>query len=133
MHACLVLPQPPPTLPLLDGAWCRHALNTEPLLIPVVILKSFSGFKGPFKTLTTTGTPLVDELEYRTWSVFGTDTEFETAPGLELSKHLKAGTKRSHRAAEVQSQLRHHWGGGSQFLDRFSRAFIRSITFVRAV
>jgi len=60
----------------------------------------------PFKNVTSHGSPLVSELDYRTWSVFSPE---ELDPpvaiaaersNVDLSKHLKAGTKKSHRAAE---------------------------------
>ena len=79
----------------------------------------------PFKNVTSSGTPLVAELEYRTWSVFDlveekedeeevskTEAAAEAAAEaaeaeenfqavlLPLSKNLKEGTRKSHRAAE---------------------------------
>ena len=89
----------------------------------------------PFKnTVTSSGAPLVSELEYRTWAVFTDPDEEEEAArlqqqansekkkkkrnaaaagggdggdgGVELSKHLKVGTKKSHRAAENVSFVR---------------------------
>mmetsp|Transcript_28414 Transcript_28414/g.74651 ORF Transcript_28414/g.74651 Transcript_28414/m.74651 type:complete len:489 (-) Transcript_28414:76-1542(-) len=76
----------------------------------------------PFKNVTSQGSPLVSELEYRTWSIFENLTDEEEcdppvgskksvrtaddAPpavptdGRRLSADLKVGTKKSHRAAE---------------------------------
>ena len=56
----------------------------------------------PFKNLTSSGSPLVSELEYRTWSMFTNEDLLEerNKEQIELSKHLKTGTKKSHRAAE---------------------------------
>ena len=69
----------------------------------------------PFKNLTSSGTPLVAELEYRTWSVFqlnadtqddnndndnDNDNDDNNDINILLSKNLKQGTKKSHRAAE---------------------------------
>jgi hypothetical protein len=80
----------------------------------------------PFKNVTSAGTPLVAELEYRTWSIFAEQDLGTTAGGAVasataesqaakqmpaslggadeddrlLSKDLKFGTKKSHRAAE---------------------------------
>ncbi len=66
----------------------------------------------PFKTITSAGTPLVSELEYRTWSVAGAiedrmgsngddnDHVEEGEERVALAKMLKAGTRKSHRAAE---------------------------------
>jgi heme oxygenase len=59
----------------------------------------------PFKNLTSSGTPLVAELEYRTWSVFSVEgndkrNDDEIKEAVQLSKNLKAGTRKSHRAAE---------------------------------
>jgi heme oxygenase len=83
----------------------------------------------PFKNLTSAGTPLVAELEYRTWSVAGLDDAGGDADGdadgdaspepaaaaltsaaspasSTLSKDLKDGTRKSHRAAESVSFVR---------------------------
>ena len=63
----------------------------------------------PFKNLTSSGTPLVAELEYRTWSVFqlnagpqddDNNDNNDNDINILLSKNLKQGTKKSHRAAE---------------------------------
>ena len=66
----------------------------------------------PFKTITSAGTPLVSELEYRTWSLAGpieerseekvaaADVEETLEQRIALAKMLKAGTRKSHRAAE---------------------------------
>ncbi len=67
----------------------------------------------PFKNLTSAGTPLVSELEYRTWSVLAPQTTdaadaaddsaaaaAAAVPSRPLSKDLKEGTRKSHRAAE---------------------------------
>ena len=61
----------------------------------------------PFKNLTSAGTPLVSELEYRSWSILAPQTtgNADAAPTVDvpprpLSKDLKEGTRKSHRAAE---------------------------------
>eukprot|EP00946_MAST-07B_sp_MAST-7B-sp1_P003788 g3788.t1 len=62
----------------------------------------------PFKNLTSAGTPLVSELEYRSWSIVAPQTitadadaaSTADAPPRPLSKDLKEGTRKSHRAAE---------------------------------
>jgi heme oxygenase len=58
----------------------------------------------PFKNLTSSGSPLVAELEYRTWSVFSIEETEQEEPKEKdvvlLSKNLKEGTRKSHRAAE---------------------------------
>ena len=68
----------------------------------------FSSQGCPFKNLTSSGTPLVAELEYRTWSVFNIEDndneddeeEEKQINDILLSKNLKDGTRKSHRAAE---------------------------------
>ena len=59
----------------------------------------------PFKNVTSHGSPLVSELEYRTWSVYSDEPPMPAVSvaadnNIDLSKHLKSGTKKSHRAAE---------------------------------
>ena len=55
----------------------------------------------PFKTVTSAGSPLVSELEYRTWSVFSQGEEAKLEEdAVKLAKSLKTGTRKSHRAAE---------------------------------
>jgi len=80
----------------------------------------------PFKNVTSQGSPLVSELEYRTWSIFenledtgdasasNVDDDDEIsegqAPAL-LAKELKSGTKKSHRAAESVQFVRNFLRG----------------------